>query len=407
MKILFLASMFPPFLKGGAEICAHQAALWLSKNGHEVGVLTISKDREDELNGSLVEGLRIWRLPWPRAYTPHNSNEQGGLKKILWHIQDHLDPRNETIVERVVREFQPDVVYIHLFVGIGSNALSVFKKLRIPVCYHLHDLALACLRCSMFKNGDSCTEQCRECKLSSAVRTGQFKSLPAPVQFTSPSVNTWNTLRSTVDLAGYEAVILPDIDLDIPVPRVPRASRKDPVRILYVGRVHETKGVTFLLEVLAGIAASGRQFQFLIVGSGPDLSLLRERYSGQSWVTFTGQVPPAEVPGYMSNSDVLCTPSLWRENHPGVVRKAIRAGIPALVSEVGGIPEMVEDRSSGMVLPPGDKTAWTRAIEDILDNEDFLDQLQQGAADQGARYSADLLGERLVKTLQAAITAAG
>ena len=163
-----VCSIFPPDAQGGAELSAYHLSRWLLGEGHEVSVLTTAKTASDELWGVDVDGMRMWRIFWPRPYAVHTHEGQPMISKILWHLQDHLDPRNSQIVTKVVDAVRPEFIHLHLVAGIGHNALSVFNNLKhVPVIYFLHDMGLACIRSTMYQKGKNCERRCAVCRTSS------------------------------------------------------------------------------------------------------------------------------------------------------------------------------------------------------------------------------------------------
>ena len=158
------------------------------------------------------------------------------------------------------------------------------------------------------------------------------------------------------------------MDLGIATPRK-RTAVDDLLRFIYVGRLHETKGIDFLLGVLRDIEReSGRPFHLTIVGGGPIEARLREEYRDTSWVSFTGRIPPSDVqagedePGRCT----LCSILVAGGSQRGVVRQALRAGVPAIVSDSGGSSEMIEEGTSGLVIPTGNAQRWKEALSDLI-----------------------------------------
>ena len=138
--------------------------------------------------------------------------------------------------------------------------------------------------------------------------------------------------------------------------------------ILFVGRLVAIKGVNFLIEAAASLAARRRDFVICLLGEGP----LRSAYEAQvaanrltGHVRFLGNRPHAEVPVWLGAADVLCLPSL-EEGCPNVVLEALSCGRPVVASRTGGIPEMVDSRN-GMLPPPGDSPALAEALAATLE----------------------------------------
>lgn len=402
MRILTVSSVFPPRVIGGAELCASYLAQWLTARGHQVGVLTVADLDETELQGDVSNGLQIWRQRLPRTHTQHRHKAQSAFGKLRWHIQDHLDPRNGELLAQTVREFQPDVILLQVVQGLGHNALSVLARYPdIPVFYFLHDLTLACFRTSMHKPQGNCQRQCLECGISSKQKM-RFIRGRRNLHFVSPSAANMKTLDALLDLSEFPKHVIPNLDLDEPVPHQPRIEGEPP-RFLYVGRLDPIKGVNFALDVLSDLADKGHAFSCMIIGSGPQEAALKSQYGQQPWLTFTGKIPHEEVKRHISRSDLLLLPSLWRENHPGVVRQALRAGVPVAASDIGGSKEMLRDRESGLVLTTGSHSAWAAALKRCVVDADYLARLQEGARAHGAEYSADEIGMHIESLLNRAI----
>ena len=398
MRILTVSSVFPPRIIGGAELCAYYLAQWLASRGHEIGVLTVAENSEAELEGEVVDGLRTWRLRWPRTHTQHEHKGASTIAKLQWHLQDHADPRNASRLKAVLDEFRPDLLLLQVMQGLGHNALSALSEYPdLPVFYFLHDLTLACFRTNMQKRGQNCQTQCFSCSLSSSHKM-RFIRGRRNFHFVATSTANLTTLEGVLDLKRFSRHVIPDLDLDVPIERQPRPHGHPP-RFIFVGRLDPIKGVDFVLNVLDTLANEHVPFTCKVIGGGPDEASLRAKYGARPWVTFTGKIAHEEVKQHISRSDLLLLPSLWRENHPGVVRKALRSGVPAVVSDIGGSKEMIRDGQSGLVLPTGDHVAWADSLRHCLRTPDYLDQLQRGAKEHGSEYSADNLGKRIESLL--------
>jgi 2-deoxystreptamine N-acetyl-D-glucosaminyltransferase/2-deoxystreptamine glucosyltransferase len=119
----------------------------------------------------------------------------------------------------------------------------------------------------------------------------------------------------------------------------------------------------------------------------------------------TGFLPHAQVPAILGSAELLVLPSMYEELGTVLV-EALHAGVPVVASRVGGIPEVVEEGVTGLLVPPGDAAALARAIDTVLGDPELaarmgahaIDrargyELEQVAADVHALY-ARLAGER-------------
>jgi glycosyltransferase involved in cell wall biosynthesis len=150
-------------------------------------------------------------------------------------------------------------------------------------------------------------------------------------------------------------------------PQSARPARTDCVRCLAVARLVERKGLTDLLRAFA-LLERGR-FELEIVGSGPDAASLQalvgELGLGAE-VRFAGALDRDQVADRLRAAD-LFTLASWEESFGNVFAEALASGLPVVASRVGGIPEFVQDRRHGRLVPPHDPAALAHAIRQLAD----------------------------------------
>jgi glycosyltransferase involved in cell wall biosynthesis len=378
MKILVIASIFPPHILGGAEVSASNLATGLLNDGHDVSVLTVRQTSDQEPH--TLQGLRIVRESLPRAYPVSKFKEAKGWQKPIWHLQDLVDPRNIEPLKKYIAEFgRPDVVFVHILQGFGYNLINSIERLNLPVIFFLHDLSFACVKTSMFKNNSNCLKLCLECKLSSAFKSNLLGKLTR-VGYCSPSQANIDRLKQFIPIEGRPQLVTPNANTYC-TPRTERVEAQGVVRLLYVGQLTDAKGIEFLLRVLEDISYERPllNFSLVIAGSGPLESKLRSKYDSKEWLNFTGFVPQREVSNLMNDADLLCVPSIWFENYPGVAVHALEQSLPVMGSKTGGIAEIVTDGENGILVPPGNFDAWKRELIDIMESPSILKKWREAA----------------------------
>jgi glycosyltransferase involved in cell wall biosynthesis len=392
MRVLCISSLFPPNVIGGAERSAYNLINWLQAQGHDCAVLTTAKDEADMCDGASDEkGIKIYRVLMPRAYPMTEFLNTPQWKKPLWHVQDHFDPRNAGIMARVLDAFAPDFINIHMLQGLGYNALAEIGRRDIPVCYVLPDLGLACIRMNMFKRGTDCQSHCGACQFSTRYKLAKLRGLRR-LGFCSPSRAILQKLSDYVPVEKYPHISILNPN-KYPKPNRPRRPGGE-FRFVYVGRLHESKGIDVLLAAAARLAAS-HDLSVTVVGGGPSEEALRERFGAFAWCRLTGNVSQAEVANFIGDSDVLCIPSLWLENSPGVVIHALGLGVPVIGSDKGGIPELVRHGENGLLATAGDVEAWAAAMRTVMDNAALLERLRVNAAGQADDFDQDTIGQKI------------
>ena len=393
MRILLFAAFYPPYIQGGAELSAQNLAAWLVARGHEVGVLTTSPHAEDDLEDVIVDQIRMWRISMPRLYTVFEAMRKSGWRKPIWHAQDHFDPRNATIVTRVLDSFQPDLVNVHIMQGIGWNGLTAIGKRDLPTVFTLHDLSLACIRMAMFVAGKECEGLCSLCEISSKVKMAYIHSIRR-AGFISPSLANLKKIRELQQIDKYpQAHILNANQYPTPTADFEKSST---MRFLYVGRLDRAKGIYLLVDALEPLAGS-YDLKLTIVGSGPSESDFRRRCADCEWIEFTGHVSPQEVANRMAASDLLVVPSIWLENSPGAIVQALGLSLPVIASNKGGIPELVVDGENGILVRAGDEVAWRTTFKQVLDQPSILKKFRKGAKAKASNFDQNVIGNQTIE----------
>lgn len=167
-----------------------------------------------------------------------------------------------------------------------------------------------------------------------------------------------------------------------------------PLRILCIGTLHEVKGQTHLIEACRQLVERGILVECTFVGDGPDRSMLEARVASAGLgarVRFAGQRTRAELVGLLAHADVLAAPSVptrggRREGIPVVLMEAMAAGLPVIASRLSGIPELVTDEESGLLVPPGDPGALAAALARLAADTELRVRLGRAAR---ARVEAD------------------
>ena len=169
----------------------------------------------------------------------------------------------------------------------------------------------------------------------------------------------------------------------------------DRLRLLYVGRMHDAKGVDVVLRALDDMGDAG-PFSLELLGSGPHEAEWRAAFADRPWVHFSGHVSRQHVADRMVQSDLLLVPSIWNENSPGVVIQALGLGLPVMASDKGGIPELVQHQVNGLLVEPGNVAAWKQALAAVIANPALLEPLRLAASADAQRFAKPALAQEIL-----------
>jgi glycogen synthase len=163
-----------------------------------------------------------------------------------------------------------------------------------------------------------------------------------------------HVIPSGVDRSLFEGVH------DDPFPQLSRP------RVVFLGRLVLQKGVVELVRAAARLRTPG--LQVLLVGDGPArVQLEREiRTLGLTGrVHVTGFLPHDRIGAVLAHTDLFVLPS-WYEELGSALLEAMCAGLPIVASDVGGIPDVIDDGETGVLVPPGDAAALAAAIDGLF-----------------------------------------
>jgi glycosyltransferase involved in cell wall biosynthesis len=211
-----------------------------------------------------------------------------------------------------------------------------------------------------------------------------------------------------VDIAAYRSALDAAAGAPDPEPNSAVLASTDATRLLFVGRVVSLKGHAVLLQAVAELVAAGRRISLVIVGDGPrreELMRLGRSLGLTDEVEWTGALAQDRLPLLYAEADVFCLPS-FAEGVPTVLMEAMLTETPVVTTTIAGVPELVEDGVSGILVPPGRAEAIAAAVARL--GEDPALRARMGRAGRSkvelefdCRRSATQLGDAFRRQLRA------
>jgi glycosyltransferase involved in cell wall biosynthesis len=181
--------------------------------------------------------------------------------------------------------------------------------------------------------------------------------------------------------------------------------RGDAIVVGSIGKLHEGKGVFDLLRAFLGLSEKYPRLNLLYVGEGPERSALEQEIKTSALsgrVIFTGV--RRDVERMYAAMDIFVLASSCDEAFGMVLIEAMAAGKPLIGTTVGGIPEIVEDGVSGILVPPHEPEGLARAISRYIDDQEFSTKVaREGKRVVQSRFSDEAMGNRFEAMLKALI----
>lgn len=287
--------------------------------------------------------------------------------------------REATEFRDELRRVQPDLVFLNVNASEGAvlGARAALGR-RVVSCYHL---SVGPTRLNLFAR-----------VADWAKKVLSMWASPSVVHVSEAVRNQWCRLcfypRSWTRVIhnGVEAVA---VDQSPAAVRAGLGVREDEFLVCVPGRLHPMKGHAHLVDALALAPTAFDRCQVLICGDGAERQRLEDRVSAAGLghvVRFLGW--RADLPRLLAASDCTLLPSVESENLSVAVLESLMAGIPAIVTQVGGMAEAVRDGVTGYVVPPADPAALHRALLRCLAEPDAVSQLGRNAqADARERFT--------------------
>jgi glycosyltransferase involved in cell wall biosynthesis len=339
--------------------------------GHEVHVLTVG-DREQE-STELLDGIRFHRLG--ASFEGHGRRRATGLLES----QARFGRRARQKAEQLA----PQIVHCHSRYPCAVGFTTASDRWR--TIYHCHNWKLA-------ERMDYHFLSPRRAAALLGARIDRRIARRCDHLIAISGFIRARVLETTKRTEEDISILTNIVDNELFSPE-PKASRRD--GILFVGRIAAEKGVATLIEAMAKVARSAPGAVLTIVGPGADGTerggYLRDcrgmvRTLGlEACVRFVGEVPNAEMPRLLRSARVLVVPSVWEEPCGVVVLEGLACGTPVVASRVGGIPELVDEGQTGLLVSAKDPEALAVALNSALTDR----ELQDSAARFGPRVVAE------------------
>ena len=370
MRVLMLSHGYPPVISG-VTLVVQKVAREMVRRGHHVTVVTASDDGSpypDQDQG--VELLRVRSAPNP-----------------FWS-EGRLPLLGYDGLQEIVADVQPDIINTHDSGLLGAQLYRLEQeKGHIPELLTCHYLPRYVTH--YVSIGDAVEEVIEDIAWEISIRMlNGFDHVIFPTEtqqraFIEEGLEQPSTVISNgLDIGRYN----PNGSGDEEV-----AARYDlppGPRILAVGRLAKDKKIDVLIRAMAEIPAT-HAAHLLLVGRGDDRERLQDlvdHLALQDLVHFLGFVPEEDLPALYRHADVFAIASdVEVQSIPTL--QAAATGLPIVAAEAAALPELVENKTNGYLVPPDDPTALATAIRSILDDPELAGRFGQASLEIGRRHA--------------------
>ena len=393
MKILLVNKFHFP--KGGADTYYLRLGELLQKNGHEVAHFAMAhpKNLYSAYQRYFVSQVDFSQVQW----------NYSGLKNIVRMIWSR---EAATKFRKLLLDFKPDVVHVHnIYHQISPSILKECKKKHIPVVMTVHDYNLISPNYGLFSHGqiDESTKKYKyyNAIMRKSVKNSYVASFLAAIRayihkylqiyenmldlFVAPS----QFMKLKLAEYGMDETAITVLPNPVHIPPQP-SIKENSVKpyFLFAGRLSEEKGIKQLVEAFKNLS-----YTLKIAGAGD--AVLNQNTEN---IEFLGFQNKESLEKLAAGARAVIVPSVCYENCPLSILEAYAQATPVIASDIGGIPELVNDGETGYLIPANDTESIKAAAIQLMEmsEEDYEIMKQKSFKKAQEEYTEELHYRRLI-----------
>ena len=395
MKVLIVSREFPPKISGGGTISAYNLANALANKGVEVHVMT-SKDVEVSATKIEVHPvIDVVNMPYPMSYFEY---------PFYWKTFE--------AVSNFLREVKIDVIHAMNMNSIPGAILAANRH-KIPSVITVNSYWLVCPKGTMIKpNNVVCDGKCDFTRTIACFSDTKFYGRMFGPLFFSFEMRLRRKIASYTDafvsvskaveryvrqlVKPKKSYVIPNI-VNVEEYRVTpmEECRSD---ILFAGRLERNKGCEYLIRAMPFIVKEHKDAILRVVGSGSELSnllKLTEKLDIKRNVIFSVFMNSERIKVYYASTKVVVVPSIAGDPLPRVPLEAMAMRKPVVATNVGGIPEIVENGKTGFLVSPKNPKEIADKVNILLSDKRMREKMGfHGFKKVMSEYSPSAVSEK-------------
>src|SRR5947199_1398905 len=370
---------FPPRIIGGISTHVYHLSRALVERGTSVRVITC--DFPNAPSEEIIDGVSVSRVDSGRV--PESNF-------LLWIY--HL---NSQMISKTIELFETerfDLIHAHDWV-VGRAAVELKNRVGLPLIPTIHATEIG-------RGGSLDGEYRRKMRDIERLLVEQSDGIICcsnymldQIHYILGAVKTkMRVIPNGGEASRFNNGRQPQL--------IPTGVSEDRKTILYVGRIVREKGIFTLLDAFEKLRKQGKDVSLVLVGEGPlkeDLAkeVLRRKLNDR--VKLAGFVDEKKLVSLYNSSDAFVLPSHY-EPFGMVALEAMASRVPVVVSDVGGLSEIVEDGITGVKVPASNPSTLAEGILRVLEDRELSEQLKENAyrAVQ-ERYRWDMIAEKTIE----------
>ncbi|MFC2042079.1 glycosyltransferase family 4 protein [Chloroflexota bacterium] len=383
MKLLFAVHQFFPKHYTGTERLVLNLSKQMQRMGHSVKVLTYDitetegfrKDGDFFISEYHFQGVPVISIR-------HNTIPPDVSFSIT-------DPSMVKIIGRIIPIKNFDIVHVAHPMRVGS-VIKVAKNNNIPIILTLTDFWLICPKgIAITKNGELCyfsqngTRCVRECygnlwKDRLIKRSKEANEIFKDVDCVVTATNFLKKILKINNFASDVKIVRFGTDYRKVIPNVRKYSEKSEITLGFLSTLTPHKGAHVLLDAFNIAKMDNLRLEVYGHHFG-DIAYYRKlgkAVTNEERVKFCGEYTYEEMTEIFNKIDVLVIPSIWWENSPLILLSALAHNVPVIVSNLGGMTEIIEEGTNGFTFEVGSAESLAKVLRTVGENPAILNELK-------------------------------
>ena len=401
LKILMVNKFLYP--RGGAETYFLKIGKYYEEQGHEVQYFGMY-DEKNTVGNQLG------------AYTYNMDFHGSGLKRFVYPFKILYSLEAKKKITKIIKTFHPDIIHFNnINFQLTPAIIEAGAKEGVAMIQTVHDYQMLCPNHLMFDvHTQTPCELCLDgskwnCAKKSCIHGSKIKSILGSIEariyakrktyekvhlYVCPSYFMQKKLLTQPLYQNKTVAIHNFIEK---IKEYKEVQKED--YVLYFGRLSEEKGFEMFLNACRKLP----QIQFVVAGTGP----MQEMCNGIENVKYVGFKTGEDLDNLIRKALFSVYPSIWYENCPLSVLESESLGTPVLATKMGGIPELIEDGQTGVLLSEISEKELKEKMQQLYENKELLAEMSKNClAKRSEMIELEKYCSRLMECYERAIWAA-
>lgn len=379
MKVLLVTDYFYPFNPGGTEWSVYELARSLKKNKVNTKIVTLNYGAKSE---ELFDGLEIIRLPFFKKISSKRK-----VVNPIWQNNPIFFLVSTIQILKLIQEEGPDILHIHGKFLIPAGVIAGFLKNK-PIVISIRDKQMLCPIGKCFfdpKRKKSCKlveyvtrdipwfyENYTQDKsiikfihvfLGSLTNRISYQIVQILAKKANKIIAISQSQKAYLEANGFKNI---DVIYNTATFTQPKSRILKEKKVLFAGKLSRGKGSQILINTIKNLVPKSN-IKFIFAGNIDEKNIPKEKGFRRK-AKFLGGVNHQKLASLYKSVSAVVTPSVYPESFGRVALESLSCGTPVVVTNIGGLPEIVKDHETGRVVEANSEDL-AKALLEVVNNE--------------------------------------